>query len=245
MVLSTHIFQENSQNSIFQLIIRQLPTLRYGLYVIIPLVLMKEIANYVDHINPVTNEEKMFSLGIIITSLTTLVYLTLKKIFYNINEYWTLGGSTVGSLLLTVGGNLYTIPFNIIGLLVGLSIAVNLSHEIARFDSMQYQREKKRRKEYNQYPNFELHFKIARNGLLRVKLFGYAIIPIRNISFSQKQTLSGFLKTKEVDFIERERDVIINYNEKIEGWIFRYFRIKKKLLDSYVIFLTGINDVMK
>ena len=45
----------------------------------------------------------------------------------------------------------------------------------------------------------------------------YSIIPIHNISFTQKKRLSTYLKTKETDFSERVKDVIINYFLKIEG----------------------------
>ena len=74
-----------SRDSFLQQIVQQLPTLRYSLYVIIPLVLMREIPNYVEHITPVTNEEKLLALGFIITSIATLGYLTLRKLFYNLN----------------------------------------------------------------------------------------------------------------------------------------------------------------
>ncbi len=158
MTLTTKNYRERPGDSLVQQIIRQLPTLRYSLYVIIPLVLMREIPNYVDHVNPVTNEEKLLAFGLIITSSTTLGYLTLRKFFYNLNKYWTLGGAALGSGVLTLGANLMTLSFTMIGLFVGLSIAAKLSHEIANFDIMQYQRDREKKKRNDLTPKFELTY---------------------------------------------------------------------------------------
>ena len=247
MILSTQKYQNNSRNSkpLIQQIIHQLPVLRFSLYVIIPLVLMEEIPKYAEHLSPVSNEEKIATIFLLISSFTTLSYLFVRKLFYNLNKYWTFGGMTLISGSFVLSANLFMLPFDQISLIVGFSIAANLSHEVARFDTLQYQREKGRKINYSQYPNIEFNYKIARNGLIRLKFYGYSIIPIRNVTFSKKQTLSGYLKTKEMDFIEREKDVIVNYHLKIEGWFFFYYSLKNNLLKSYVNFLTGLNDLMK
>ncbi|OLS25145.1 MAG: hypothetical protein HeimC3_13060 [Candidatus Heimdallarchaeota archaeon LC_3] len=247
MVLSTQkiLDQEVNGNSFFNQLIKQLPVLRYSLYVIFPYILLQEFPNYIDHLQPITSEEKILSALLIISSLTTLGYLILRKLFYNTKKILIFSGSALGSSLLTMGANLVTLPFNQLGIIVGLSIAANLSREIARFDSLQYQIQKQTKIIYDQHPDIDMNYKIGKIGLLRISMYGMAIIPNRNLAFDQRQTLSGFLKTKKTEFIENEREIIIYYYEKKEAWSFQYFKLKKKILESYVIFLNGLNDLMK
>ncbi|KKL73564.1 hypothetical protein LCGC14_2073620, partial [marine sediment metagenome] len=95
MVLSTQkiLDQEVNGNSFFNQLIKQLPVLRYSLYVIFPYILLQEFPNYIDHLQPITSEEKILSALLIISSLTTLGYLILRKLFYNTKKILIFSGS--------------------------------------------------------------------------------------------------------------------------------------------------------
>jgi hypothetical protein len=237
--------QSVSRKNIIDLVKSLLPVLRYGLYIFIPFLFIEEFPKYIRHVNPVTTEEQTISFILLTSSLATLGYLILKKIFYNANKYLVFLESTLGSVLLITFVGISTISFQFLGFLVGMSIAANLSHEIARFDSMWYQRTKENKHKYKQTPDMKIDYLVDRIGIIKVKFYGKAIIPAINPSFSQKQALSGYLKSEDAEISENEKEIVIRYETKVEGWIISYFKLKRKVLDKYLVFLNGLDDLMK
>lgn len=161
------------------------------------------------------------------------------------NTYLTLIESLIGTGISSIAINVNKISFQVLGFVVGLGLATSMSHLIARFDSLRFQRQKERKMNYRSTLQEKIGFNFSREGIISQKLYGRAIIPLIHPSYEQKQSLSAYLKSKEAIIVEKDDEIVVEYLSKITGWIFQYFTLRKKITEKYVVFLKGLDDLLK